>query len=334
MNPNLAPARELVNPTDSVKERQGYIGATDITRILGLAPESWGGPVQVQREKLGLVEPANLDDVEVVRAGEFLEPGIAELYAWKTGRAVRKAPVALYRDGGVWLEPVASHPDYETDDRLVEIKATGVAAPMTRDRREMWGEDGTDEVPVHIGAQVQYQMACTGHRLADVAALIGGDGLRVFTVEYDEQVAMFMVHQAREFWQRHVLPVLCGECTADECAPDPRTAADLALRYPRDNGSVVEGGQEHVEKIHILNTLKDSRKDLDSQIESIETEIKLAIGDASALVVDGRTVATWKASQSSRIDSKLLRELHPDIAAQVTKVTTSRRFLPKKVEVA
>lgn len=326
---NLTDQRSPVNTASDPAFRRGYIGATDITRILGFAPESWGTAVTVWMEKTGQAEPVDLSGVDVVQAGVLLEDDVAAMYQSRTGVSLAQAGYAELGSES----HIGCHPDYEAADRLVECKVTGVMSPLSMDRREMWGEEGTDQVPVHYAVQCQYQMACTGHDKVDLAVLIGGDGLKIYTIELDRDICRFLVDQAEKFWDEHVQPVLDGGDPA-KYAPKPRTSADAALLYPRDNGSDSLGTVEHLEMAETLANLKAARKDLDAQIEDIEGKLKAAIGKASNLVVDHKVIATWKASNTSRIDSKRLREEYPNIAETCTVTTSSRRFLLKVKGVA
>lgn len=326
---NLTQPDHEVNHASDPAVRRKIIGATDITRILGFAPESWGTAVDVWMEKTGQKESADLSDVDAVQAGILLEDDVAAMYQRRTGIELAQAPFVGTGDP----DYIACHPDYVAADRLVECKVTGVMSPMRMDRREMWGEEGTDQVPIHYAAQCQYQMACSGHDRVDLAVLIGGDGLKIYTIEREDQVCRFLVREAIKFWEDHVQPVLDGG-NPKQYAPKPRNSADAALLYPRDNGSDALGTVEHLELAETLANLKLARKDIDAQVEDIEGKLKAAIGNASNLVVDGKVLATWKASVTNRIDTKKLAEMYPDAAGACRTATMARRFLLKVKGVA
>mgnify|MGYP003290153910 FL=1 len=78
-------------------------------------------------------------------------------------------------------------------------------------------------------------------------------------------------------------------------------------------------------KAEELKELKAMREELDAEIIAIEEEIKQEMGDKETLTV-GAFKITWKAITSSRFDSTAFKKAMPELAAQFTKTTTTRRF--------
>lgn len=77
--------------------------------------------------------------------------------------------------------------------------------------------------------------------------------------------------------------------------------------------------------IHEILELKRMREELDTEIASLEDNIKAVMGDEEHLTA-GAYKVSWKTFTSSRIDTTALKKELPDIAAQYTKQTTTRRF--------
>lgn len=78
-------------------------------------------------------------------------------------------------------------------------------------------------------------------------------------------------------------------------------------------------------KVKELMELKRMKEELEAEIASAEDEIKAVMGDEETLFA-GAFKVTWKSVSSSRLDSTALKKALPDIAAQFTKQTTTRRF--------
>ena len=78
-------------------------------------------------------------------------------------------------------------------------------------------------------------------------------------------------------------------------------------------------------KAEELKELKAMREELDAEIAAIEDEIKREMGDKETLIA-GAFKITWKAITSSRFDSTAFKKAMPELAAQFTKTTTTRRF--------
>lgn len=74
-----------------------------------------------------------------------------------------------------------------------------------------------------------------------------------------------------------------------------------------------------------LKELKAMQEELAAEISAIEDEIKQAMGDQEQIIAGGYKI-TWKAVTSSRFDSSAFKKAMPELAAQYTKTTTTRRF--------
>ena len=77
--------------------------------------------------------------------------------------------------------------------------------------------------------------------------------------------------------------------------------------------------------IHEILDLKRMREELDAEITALEDSIKAAMGEEELLTA-GAYKVSWKTFTSSRVDTTALKKELPDIAAQFTKQTKSRRF--------
>lgn len=75
-----------------------------------------------------------------------------------------------------------------------------------------------------------------------------------------------------------------------------------------------------------LLELKRMREELEAEITAAEDAIKAAMGENEQITA-GPFKITWKPVTSSRVDTTALKKALPEIAAQFTKTTTSRRFL-------
>lgn len=78
-------------------------------------------------------------------------------------------------------------------------------------------------------------------------------------------------------------------------------------------------------KVKELMELKRMKEELEAEIAAVEDEIKKVMGDEETLFA-GAFKVSWKTFTSSRLDSTALKKAMPEIAAQFTKQTTTRRF--------
>jgi putative phage-type endonuclease len=292
------------------------IGASEIAAIVGLSP--FASALDVYLEKLGLAEPSQ--DTRHTRWGRRLEAVIADQYAEELGVELVASPT-LRHPRHEW---VIATPDrlYADGSRLVEIK--NVSATQARD----WGEVGTSEVPERYYLQVIWQMAVTGVERADIAALIGGNDFRVYTVERDLTTEECLLEAGRQFWFDHVLAEVPPDLD-DELA----ASRYLAARYPRDNGEAVEATPEIEAWIERLREAREVVAMAEAARLEAENRIKEFMGEASILVSRAGRV-TYRATRDSRhVDWKAVAEAanaSPELIARHTAVRPGvRRFLPR-----
>lgn len=65
---------------------------------------------------------------------------------------------------------------------------------------------------------------------------------------------------------------------------------------------------------------------IEDRMRQIEHEIKTAMGDASTATIGRDVVATWTTTTRERVDTKALKNEHPEIARKVTVTSTVRTF--------
>ena len=81
-------------------------------------------------------------------------------------------------------------------------------------------------------------------------------------------------------------------------------------------------------RVHELRELRRMADELAAEIETITDTIKNHMDAAQVDTLTGTDwKVTYKAVTSSRIDTAALKKTLPDLAAQFTKQTTSRRFV-------
>lgn len=83
---------------------------------------------------------------------------------------------------------------------------------------------------------------------------------------------------------------------------------------------------EMQDKIKELKELRLMKEEIEAEINALEDGIKAVMG-AEEILISGPFKVTWKTVQSSRVDTTALKKALPDVAAQFTKTTVSRRFV-------
>lgn len=79
----------------------------------------------------------------------------------------------------------------------------------------------------------------------------------------------------------------------------------------------------HVEILQYVEKQKAKLKELEGQARTI---VEQKMGGHDTGILDGEVVITWSHYKENRIDSKALREAHPELAASYTNANARRRF--------
>ena len=163
---------------------------SEIAVVMGLAPGSQNSPYALYHRKLGALP--EVGDNDAMERGRVLEPYVALKFA-------RQRPDLMVTGSG---RELYAHPDRSwqlaTPDRvLCEPSLSKVAAydaPLavleckTDAGGDDWGDEGTEEIPVHYRAQVLWQMDVLGVTTAFVACLlIRSWKVRVYEITLGDQ---------------------------------------------------------------------------------------------------------------------------------------------------
>jgi putative phage-type endonuclease len=198
--------------------RRTSIGSSDIAAILGIHPSL--SAADVWATKMFDVEDHE-HKPDWFEVGDALEPGIVQWVADQLGQGVEQSPETIRKD------PIFhANLDGRLDDgNLVEAK-TG--------NSEGWGEPGTDEVPAHVMAQVQWQMFLADAEITYVGAALASDygiRLRMYEVRRDEKIITALRQRAVDWWETHI--------TQHQRPGDTPPKLELLKRVRRETGSRV-----------------------------------------------------------------------------------------------
>lgn len=252
------------------------IGGSDAPVILGLSP--WRTPYELWEEKTS--PPGAVIAPEVNEAmiwGTALEAAVMGEYKRRAGRDVIE--VGLMRHPAhAWM--IGSPDGLGADDgRIIEIKTTRSG--------QGWGEQGTDEIPLHYLTQVHHYLIVSGAPIADVAVLIAGSEFRIYHVEPDAALHADLVEQEAEFWR----------LVEAHTPPATKTFADAVRRWGRVNhpGAIV-ADRDLVEAVERLRDIQETVKTFDATADELKAKIVAALGDAGDTLTDdsGHILATWK----------------------------------------
>lgn len=300
--------------------RESGIGSSDCAAAIGISP--YKSRYELWLEKTGQEQPPNLDEVERVQWGNYLEPVIAERYAAREGvKVARVNQTQVHREYPYML----SHIDRRVvgKDMILECKNASEYVG-----KKSFGEEYTDQVPEPYLVQVMHQMIVNSKQLADLAALIGGNRLRVYRIAFDDELANLIVDRCRYFWN----------CVVTDRAPDPLSVGELELMYSQDNGQMKTVDASVFQIWQRYHELLESHKRFGEEINSVKDQLRFAIAEAAGIQLDnelegpqapaieyaGMPLATWRAQTANRFDITSFRKDHPELAQNYTYPSTTR----------
>lgn len=251
-------------------ETEGTITATDLASLIGCG---FSSPVGVYRNKVhGVETPAN----RIMRMGLLTEDANAELYREAHPNFDLAKPDFL-RGRLPWVGATLDR--IRDDERVVELKY--LAFKFGQD----WGIEGTDQVPLRHLVQTHWQMIVVRDRLdsatdaADVSALCGSGEHRIYTIQFDAELAGMLLTVAADFRSEFLIP---------QVEPPATWAHPLAIKATEKAATIEIGAGETMipdalpiveeyERYHQIQKEAEARKEaLGEQLETMLGSFKKA----------------------------------------------------------
>lgn len=252
------------------------MSASKVAAVLGLSP--YDSRFSLYYKMAGIVEPEPQTN-EMAR-GHYLEPAIAHWFQ-------DQHPEWDVRPGGSWQHETA---EWYTagPDRLIHVSDTEIVGLeiKTDDNDSRWGEPGTDEVPVHVRAQVQSQMDVVGTRRTYIGFLSCFLEFREYVVDFDQAEADLIRDECAQFMDdlaNNVRPNL-----------DAHTATYQTIRalHPEIDGMDVELDYELARSYCLA---RQTRNDAERNWQAATNLMADTIGNARRGRYLERTLATRQA---------------------------------------
>ena len=283
--------------------RRRGIGGSDVAAILCVSP--WTSTYSLWLDKTADEPPVNIE-TPAMAFGTLMEPVVADLFAEATG-------LNIVEDTNLYAHPEHDFMLANLDRVVLDDDGNPVAVLEIKTSKFAW-----DEVPAYYVSQIQHYMAVTGLQHAYCAALFGGEDFQVFEVPRDDRYIDAMIELEAAFWEKvtdHLSPEIDGS---------EATHKAVRATYEAEKGKAVELGPEIVGWIEWRSNAKEMVAQYEAEVREAEARIMSALQDAEIGTINGKSAVTWKAQTRSSLDSKALKEAHPDIAEKFTKSNTFR----------
>lgn len=269
----------MLTPEVLEARRQG-IGGSDIAAILGVNPYS--AAIDVYLDKLNLAAP--WEGNEKTHWGDLLEPVIAAEYTKRTGVETARVDQIIRHRQHPWM---LANPDRVLvgHQRGLEIKTAGIRS------EHRWGT-GEEDVPEEYLMQCAWYMAVLDFDLWDLAVLIGGQEMRIYTLERDPELEELMIERARVFWFDNVLARVPPPVDGSESF-----ARYLAEKYPRDRRPMRRASEVEAFQMRELRAVRGEIEEATVRGNLLTNQLKSTMEDVGGIFSpDDDLRIIWKAT--------------------------------------
>lgn len=296
----------------SVKDRAGIIGSSQIASILGITGafksefETWQDFTAQSKE--------SEDNSEIMLAGTCLEDGIARMFESKYKIKLKKLAknTAWQHEKYDWA---ICHPDRVIDSKTaLEIKL--VSSYKSHD----WGEEETDEIPQYYLTQVIWYMIVNPKLTRVYVARFTDNKLYRYKVDREgneeliSKVEEKIVEWVRKIREDGYIP------EAKELKEQYSLVSYLGLSKPIE-----------LESLSLDIKMCASRyKEATAQIKEAEDRKEAAlremcniIGESKSIKYQGRNIAYYVTTVKENVDVKLLKADLPEVFEKYKKVSES-----------
>lgn len=302
----------MLNPQFLVEERKQFLGGSDIGVLMGANP--YKTPYQLFLEKRGELPPEEENDA--MRWGTAFEEFIRAEAIRLTGLTFRRSRKRYRHPDYPFL---VAHVDGIRSDAVLECKTT------TSRMLSQYGNHGDliEEVegglcpPSHF-FQMQWYMLLTKKPVCYYAVgVLDNREVRVLKCVENRASQAEILSRALSYWA----DVQSGN------EPELMFAVDFDHKYPEEQQDLREASPDEEHALQEYAELKRERGQYDEQIKKLETFLKSRVADHAGLQSSsGKVLCTWKVQERSSLDTKQLKEQHPDLVEALTCKSQHRVF--------
>ncbi|MGL4680787.1 MAG: YqaJ viral recombinase family protein [Plesiomonas shigelloides] len=289
--------------------RTAGIGGSDVGAICGL--NKWKTPFAVYMDKIGQGQP--VEENEAMELGIELESTVTRLFTKRTGLQTIRHPYLLQSNEHPFM--LANVDGLVVDGTGKVIAGLECKTALSLGGGSGWEDDG---VPDSYMLQCIHYMAVTGLDTWYIAALTTGPHLLWRVIRWDDEIVQMVIGKEREFWNR-----------VQNQDPPMVTGEDIDLvnaLYPAgDKPQVIQLDSAAHAFAMQYNAASAAEKEAKAAKDEAKANLCMVMGDHSKAVA-GDVKISWTPMTQTRIDTDRLKKERPDIVAEYSNTTASRRF--------
>jgi len=289
--------------------RKSGIGGSDAGAVIGVNP--FCSPMKVFLDKTSnTIEEL---DSEAVRQGRDLEDYVAQRFMEVTGVKVRRSNF-MYRS--------KAHPFMIADiDRFVVGEDAGLECKTASAYNADKWKDG--DIPIHYLLQCYHYMAVTGKKTWYLAVVILGKEFTYRKLTWDDNLIKGLLDAEKFFWEHYVLSGVIPP-------PDGSKACDTVLEQyfhtAKKKSEIKMVGFD--EKLNRREEILSSISKLQEEQRQIEQEVKLFMKEYELASSENYRIS-WSNVDTTRLDTKRIKQEQPKIYQDYARISSSRRFQVK-----
>ena len=192
----VRPALALVNSSfHSVEEAVAPAGlfSCDAAAALGLDPDKSRHQLWLEKTgRQGSQAPANLShETSPGYWQTLLEPLMAAVYTKRTGHRLRRHNISQCHRLNPWMQATLGW-------EVVGVPSVDILECISvgKGEADLWDQG----IPAHVRINVMHTLAVTGKSAANLAVLMCGQDMQIFSAARDQVVIEKLIDQENEFW--------------------------------------------------------------------------------------------------------------------------------------
>ncbi len=303
------------------------IGGSTISAIIGLSPYNSAFGVWAQ-----LTGQSNIDvQNESVDRGNKMEPWIAEYYAMRHPeyQVMEHVPVFHERFQYIMGSPdrILIGTESGNLEAGLEIKTVNIV------KIDEWGDEGTNDIPIHYWVQCQWYAGLLGVSDWNLAVAFVRPGTlemvehREYSIQFDKVRYEKLIRAAVVFWETHVETGVPPKITKS----DLHTVNYLRNKYPSHKVGVWAERTKEIDEI-VAEYLEAKQQD-DSTKDRLETarmRLVEALGDAEGYESEFGRITYRQSKPTMKVDwESIAKSFNPTesvIKSYTKEIAGSRRL--------
>ena len=256
------------------------VTSTEVSALFGLNPYLSAYELWHRKAEQDLGEIAETERMTWgTRLQDAIGKGVAADQGWKVRRMAQYLRDPSARLGASFDFEIIAHPD---GPGLLEIK--------TVDRmvyQSYWQDGDLPEAPPHIEIQVQQQMLVSGRRWAMIAALVGGNEIKLIRRDFDAEIDAELRRRTLAFWAS----------IADRQPPDPNYFLDarfIAAQFRQSTPGSVLDARANSRLMTLAERYQNLSQDIrrmESEKAAIKAEVLTTIGPAEKVLLADASIS-------------------------------------------